>query len=60
MRIETLMIQPIATAGAATEGLPQPALGARPARRLALAVTIFATTTAVLLASALAVMLNLS
>jgi hypothetical protein len=60
MRTETLTIQPLATAGAATEASPQPALGARAARLLALAATIFATTTAVLLASALAVMLNLS
>jgi hypothetical protein len=58
MRTETLTIQPIATAGA--EALPEHALGARAARLFALAATIFATTTAALLASALAVMLNLS
>jgi hypothetical protein len=63
MRTDALTIQPIATAAAATaanEALPEHALGARAARLLALVATILATTTAVLLASALAVMLNLS
>jgi hypothetical protein len=60
MRTDTLTIQPIATAGGATEALPEHALGAQAAQLLALAATILATTTAVLLASGLAVMLNLS
>ena len=60
MRTDTLTIQPVATAGAAAEALPEPALGARAARLLVLAATILATTTAVLLASGVAVMLNLS
>jgi hypothetical protein len=60
MRTDTLTIQPFATAGADTEALPENALGARAARLFALVATIIATTTAVLLASGLAVMLNLS
>jgi len=60
MRTNTLTIQPIATAGATTEELPEHVLGARAARLLALAATILATTTAVLLASGLALMMNLS
>jgi hypothetical protein len=58
MRTDTLTIRPTGTAAA--EVLPEHALGARAARLIALAATILATTTAVLLASALAVMLNLS
>jgi hypothetical protein len=57
--MRTLTIQPIATAGATTEELPEHVLGARVARLLALAATILATT-AVLLASGFAVMMNLS
>ncbi len=60
MRTDTLTIQPIATARAATEALPEHALGARAEQLVAPAATILATTTAVLLASGLAVMLNLS
>jgi hypothetical protein len=60
MRTDTLTIQPIATAGAATAALPENALGVRAAPLIALVATILATTTAVLLASGLAVMLNLS
>jgi hypothetical protein len=59
MRTDTLTIRPIGTA-VATEALPEHALGARAARLIALMATILANTTAVLLASGIAVMLNLS
>jgi hypothetical protein len=61
MRTDTLTIQPVATVGAATEALPEHALGARAARLIALVATILATTTttAFLLVSGLAVTLNL-
>jgi hypothetical protein len=60
MRTDTLTIQPIATAGAATDALADPVLGARAARLLTIAASVLATTTAVLSASALAVLIHLS
>jgi hypothetical protein len=60
MRTDAMTIQPLATAGAATDALPHHALGARVGRWLAIAATVLATTLAVLLASGLAVVMNLS
>ena len=60
MRIDMQTIQPMALPGAATEALPEPLLGARARRWISLAATVLATTTAVLLASGLAVVMNLS
>jgi hypothetical protein len=57
MRIDTQTIQPIVTpAGAMQES----AFGERPARWIPIAATILATAAAILLASGLAVVLNLS
>jgi hypothetical protein len=60
MRIDMQTIQPMALPGAATEALPEPVFGARARRWISLAATVLATTTAVLLASGLAVVMNLS
>jgi hypothetical protein len=60
MRTDAMTIQSLVTADAATDALPHLALGARVARILAIAATVLATTLAVLLASGLAVMINLS
>jgi hypothetical protein len=60
MRTDAMTIQLLATTDAATDALPQHALGARAGRFLAIAATVLATTLAVLLASGLAVVVNLS
>jgi hypothetical protein len=60
MRTDAMTIQPLATADAATDTLPQHALGARVTRFLAIAATVLATTLAILLTSGLAVVMNLS
>jgi hypothetical protein len=60
MQIQTLTIQPIAPTGAAIGAMPEYALVARAVRWLSIAAAVFATITVVLLASALAVMMNLS
>jgi hypothetical protein len=60
MRTDAMTIQPIATADVATDAPPGHALGARAARWLAFAATVLATTTAVLLACGLAVVMHLS
>jgi hypothetical protein len=57
MRIDTPTIQPIVTPAGA---MPASALGARPARWIQIVATILATITAILLASGLAVVMNLS
>jgi hypothetical protein len=59
MQIETLTIQPIAPARAVSCEIPDHALAARAARWLSLVTSVLAAT-AVLLASALAVVMNLS
>jgi hypothetical protein len=58
MWIDTRTIQTIATPGAASRAMPEHAFGA--ARWVPLMATVLATTAAVLLASGLAVVLNLS
>jgi len=60
MRIDAPTIQPIALPGAPTETLPEQLFGTRALRWISLAATILATTSAVLLASGLAVVMNLS
>ncbi|HWF96378.1 MAG TPA: hypothetical protein VG291_15590 [Xanthobacteraceae bacterium] len=58
MRIDT--IQPKAIPGAATDSRPERVFATRARRRISIAATILATTTAVLLASGLAIVMNLS
>jgi hypothetical protein len=60
MRTDAMTIQSLVTADAATDALPQHALGVRVTRFLAIAATVLATTLAVLLASGLSVVMNLS
>jgi hypothetical protein len=60
MRIDMQTIQPMALPGAATDALPEQVLGARALRWISLAATVLPTTAAVLLASGLAVVMNLS
>ena len=60
MRIDMQTIQPMALTGARTEALPEPVLGDRALRWISLAATVLATTAAILLASGLAVVMNLS
>ena len=58
--IQSLAVQPIATSRSASDAMPRSAFASRAARWLSIAATVLATTTAVLLACGLAVMLNLS
>jgi hypothetical protein len=60
MRIDTSAIQTIAAQRAPSDAMPEHAFGGRAARWVPLVATVLATTTAVLLASGLAVVLNLS
>jgi hypothetical protein len=61
MRIDTQTIQSLTIPSlAAGEVMPEQAFGAKAARRAALAATVLAATTAVLLASGLAVVMNLT
>jgi hypothetical protein len=60
MRTNTQTIRPMAIPGAATDARPEQVLGAGALRWISIAATILATTTAVLLASGLAIVMNLS
>jgi hypothetical protein len=60
MRTNTQTIQSVAISGAARAARPERVLGARALRWISIAATILATTTAVLLASGLAIVMNLS
>jgi hypothetical protein len=60
MRIDTRTIRTMATPGAPGGAMPEHAFGGRAARWVPLVATVLAATTAVLLASGLAVVMNLS
>ncbi len=58
MRIDT--IQPMAIPGDATDARPERVFDTRARRGISIVATVLATTTAVLLASGLAIVMNLS
>lgn len=60
MRTDMQTIQPMTIPGAATDARTERVLGARALPWISIAATILATTTAVLLASGLAIVMNLS
>jgi hypothetical protein len=60
MRIDAHTVRTIATPGAAGDAMPEHVFGGRAGRWVPLLATVLAATTAVLVASGLAVVMNLS